>query len=204
MKKIKALLDFIRLSIPKKIEFYYNVIIKLTNNASFSKTDIPLEEVKESVDNLKAAYLATKDGSHTATSAMYDAEEKADTYFRILAAYVNRIAWGNETTILSSGFNTSKQPSSIQKPVIQVFDADNSGSVYIVARAIENAKAYIWQSAKDKLPETEAGWTTVGHSTQSHFQVTNLSVAAKYYFRVAAITPDGTSDFTSAVMKVVI
>jgi hypothetical protein len=58
--------------------------------------------------------------------------------------------------------------------------------------------------AKDKLPETDEEWTIVGHSTHTYFQVTNLTTAAKYYFRVAAITPDGTLDFTAAVMKVVV
>jgi hypothetical protein len=29
-------------------------------------------------------------------------------------------------------------------------------------------------------------------------------VAAKYYFRVAAVTPDGTTDFCAPVLKVVV
>jgi hypothetical protein len=204
MKKAKAILDFIKFSIPEKIAFYYNVIAKLTGNALFTKPDVTLEEAKAAVDGLEAAYLAKKDGGHTATSAMYDAEDNADYYFRIIVAYVNRIAWGNETAILSSGFNLAKQPSSIQKPILSVIDGDNSGSVYLVARAIDKAGSYIWQMAKDKLPDTEEGWTTIGHTTQAYFQITNLTVTARYYFRVAAVTPDGTLDFTAAVMKVVV
>jgi hypothetical protein len=133
------------------------VIDKLTDNAQFTKPDVTLEEAKAAVDGLEAAYLAKKDGGHTATSAMYDAEDNADYYFRIIVAYVNRIAWGNETAILSSGFNLAKQPSSIQKPILSVIDGDNSGSVYLVARAIDKAGSYIWQMAKDKLPDTEEG-----------------------------------------------
>jgi len=205
MRKLKALLDFIQFSISEKITFCYNVIAKLTGNVLFPKPDVTLEEAKAAVEALEAAALATKDGSHTAVSAMYDAEENVDYYFRILVAYVNRIAWGNETAILSSGFHISRQSSSIQKPVLSVVDGDNSGSVYLQARAIDRAGAYIWQMAKDKLPETEEGWTTVGHSTHAYFQVTNLPIATKCYFRVAAITPDGTTlDFTAAVMKVVV
>lgn len=57
--------------------------------------------------------------------------------------------------------------------------------------------------AKDVIPETEAGWISAGHSTQSYFQLSGLMVASKYFFRVAAIKPDGITDFTAPVMKVV-
>ena len=204
MKKVRALLDFIRFSIPVKIAFYYNVIAKLTGSSLFPSPDVSLTEVKAAIDALEASHLASKDGSHTAISAMYDAEENADYMFRLLVAYVNRVANGDETTILSSGFHVSKQPTSIQKPLLSVVDGDNSGCVYLVARAIEKAGAYIWQIAKDKLPETEEEWAIAGHSTQAFFRVSDLTVAGKYYFRVAAVTPTGTLDFTPAVMKVVL
>ncbi len=204
MRRLKALLDFIQFSIPVKIAFYYNVIVKLTGNTKFPNPDVSLTEAKAVIDILEASYLATKDGSHTAVSAMYDAEENADSIFRILVAYVNRMADGNETAILSSGFHISKQPTSIQKPLLSVVDGDNSGCVYLVARAIDKAGAYIWQIAKDKLPQTEEEWATAGHSTQAFFRVSDLTVAGKYYFRVAAVTPAGTLDFTPAVMKVVL
>jgi hypothetical protein len=204
MKTTKALLDFIRFPIAAKITFYNNVIAKLTGNPLFSQPDISLEEAKAATNALEAACLAAKDGNHMAVSAMHDAEEAADPIFRILIAYVNRIARGDETTLLSSGFHVLKQPATFQKPFLAVVNGDNSGSVKLVAKAVARAGAYIWQIAKDKLPETEEGWTTIGHSTGANFQVTNLDVPAKYYFRVAAITPDGTLDFTAAVMKVVV
>ena len=204
MKKFKALLDFIQLSVVGKIAFCRNVITKLTGNITFPTPDVPLTEAKAAVDALDAAYLASKDGSHTAVSAMHDAEEKVDNLFRLLAAYVDRIAAGNETEIMSSGFHVSKQSGTVQKPELSAQDGDNSGNVWLVARAIEKAGAYIWQYAKDALPETEAEWMPAGHSTQSYLQVTGLAVASKYYFRVMAITPTGSTDYTAPVMKVVI
>ncbi|MDD3322818.1 MAG: hypothetical protein PHS59_15375 [Paludibacter sp.] len=134
---------------------------------------------------------------------MHDAEDTADGVFRNLAAYVDRIAVGDETSILSSGFHISKQPASIQKPDIDAQDGDNSGSVWLVARAVDKAGAYLWQYAKDTLPENEADWMDAGISTQSYYELTGLNVACKYFFRVAAITPTGKTDFTSPVMKVV-
>ena len=203
MKKLKVLLDFIQLSVLAKIAFYRNVITKLTGNTLFPTPDEPLTQAKTVVDTLENAFLATKDGSRTAISAMHDAEDVADGVFRNLAAYVDRIAVGNETAILSSGFHISKQPATTQKPDIDAQDGDNSGSVWIVARAVDKAGAYQWQYAKDALPENEADWKDAAISTQSYYELTGLDVACKYYFRVAAITPTGKSDFTSPVMKVV-
>ncbi|MBB3188348.1 hypothetical protein [Microbacter margulisiae] len=204
MKKVKALLDFIQYPIPAKITFYYNVYDKLTGSSLFPEPDVPLPELKTAIDTFNTAYLASKDGSHTAISAMYDAEEVVDHDLRLTAAYVNRIANGDETAILSAGFHTSKQPASIQKPVLAAIDGDNSGAINLVAKAIPKSRAYIWQMAKDKLPETEAGWGIVGYSTQAYLQLTELTVATRYYFRVAAITPTGNTDYTPAVMKLVV
>jgi hypothetical protein len=49
--------------------------------------------------------MDAKDGAHTAVSAMHASEVSIDDIFRVLAAYVNRIAAGDETQILSSGFH---------------------------------------------------------------------------------------------------
>ncbi|MBB3187085.1 hypothetical protein [Microbacter margulisiae] len=204
MKKVRALFDFVKFPVPVKIAFYNNVVEKLTGNTKFPEPDVLLAEAKTKVDKLNTTYLASKDGSHTAISAMYDAEEVVDHDLRLTAAYVNRIANGDETAILSAGFHTSKQPASIQKPVLAAIDGDNSGAINLVAKAIPKSRAYIWQMAKDKLPETEAGWGIVGYSTQAYLQLTELTVATRYYFRVAAITPTGNTDYTPAVMKLVV
>jgi hypothetical protein len=204
MKKLKALLDFIQLSVIAKIAFYRSVLAHLTNNETFPNPDTPLAEANTVVDVFETAYQATLDGSHTAVSAMHDAEDNADALFRILVAYVNRIADGNETQILSSGFHVSKQSGSIQKPELDAQNGDKSGNVWLVARAVDKAGAYIWQFAKDTLPTTDEGWTTAGHSTQSYFQATGLTVGSKYYFRVVAITPAGQSNYTAPVTIIVV
>lgn len=204
MKKLKALLDFIQLSVVSKIAFYRSVLSHLTGNEYFPNPDVALTEVKKAVDEFEAAYQSTIDGSHTAVSAMHDAEEKADGLYRILTAYVNRIADGNETMILSSGFHLSRQPGSVQKPELDAQDGDISGNVWLIARAVEKAGAYIWQLAMGTIPSGNEGWTTCGHSTQSFYQVAGLVPGNKYYFRVMAITPTGQTEYTPPVAKIVV
>ena len=43
-----------------------------------------------------------------------------------------------------------------------------------------------------------------GSSTQASFEISGLAVGSKHYFRVAAITPDGVTDFSAPVLKVVV
>ena len=204
MKRIKVILDFIELSIAEKIVFFRNVLAKLKAGASiFTKPDESLETAGAAVDTLEANSIAAAGGGRAATAAMHASEDAADEIFRVLAAYVDRTAKGDESIIFLSGFNTSKQPTPAQKADLTVVNGLNSGSVKLIAKAVKGAGSYIWQMAKGALPTDESGWTTIGYTTQASNEVTGLDVATKYYFRVAAITNTGTTDFTAAVLKVV-
>ncbi|MFZ4455452.1 MAG: hypothetical protein ACOYOT_04455 [Bacteroidales bacterium] len=204
MKKVKVVVDFIQFSVAAKIVFYRNVIDKLTDNATFPTPDTPLEGANAAVDKLETSYLAAQDGSRTAIAAMHSDEEAADNLFRILAAYVDRVAAGDEVILLGSGFHLSKQPAPATKSALTVADGAHSGSVKLIAKAVDKAGAYLWQYAKDAQPDTDAGWTLAATSTQSTYELSGLSVATKYYFRMAAITPSGQTDYTPAVLKVVV
>jgi len=205
MKRIKVLIDFVKLSVAEKIVFYRNVIAKIKANASvFTKPDEDLDTASTAVDTLEKNSIAASGGGHAATVAMHASEDAADEIFRVLAAYVDRTAKGDESIILSSGFNTSKQPTSAQKPDLTVQNGANSGSVKLVAKAVVKAGSYIWQSAKGSLPVDDNGWTTIGITTQASNDVTGLEVTAIFYFRVAAVTPEGTNDFSAPVMKVIV
>ena len=204
MKKVKVVVDFIQFSAAAKIVFDRNVLDKITNNPNFPTPDTPLTVVKTAVDKFESSYLAAQDGSRTAIAAMHSDEEVVDNHFRILAAYVDRIAAGDEVILLGSGFHLSKQPTPSTKATLTVADGAHSGSVKLIAKAVDKAGAYLWQYAKDAQPDTDAGWTLAATSTQSTYELSGLAVATKYYFRMAAITPSGQTDYTAAVLKVVV
>ena len=199
MRKIYILQDFLGLSVGQKIVFLRNVLVRLTGHPTFTNPDVSLTEAKVKVDNFETASIAAKDGGHTAVSLMHDAEKEVDAYFKKIVIYVDRIADGNETLILSSGFHTTKEPTAFQKVPLAVLDGKNSGSVLLVAKAMDKSGAYIWQISRNMTD-----WTTIGHSTRASFEEPGLTVGEICHFRVAGITPTGTTDFTESVMKVVI
>ena len=202
MKRIKVLLSFIKLSIAIKIAFYRNVVAKLTGNAAFPTTDVPLTEATAVTDALEKAQIAAQDGSHTAIALLHEAETKADSVFRILAANVERVADGDEAVILSTGFEPSSQPEAHQKAALTVLDGSHSGSVKLVAKAMRNAGAYLWQSTKDSLPATEEGWKDMDKSTSATIEKEGFVPGCRYFFRVAMVTPSGITDYTEPVSKI--
>ena len=197
-------MNFVSYPVAEKIVFYHNVIENMTGNDDFSAPDISLVDAKTAVDKLEQSILMAHDGGHIAVAKMHDDEVAADKIFHMLAAYVDRMANGDETKILGSGFHESRQPVYSHKAQLTVNDGANSGCVILIAKAVDKAGSYIWQSAKDVQPETDSGWILAGITTRSHFDISGLVVSAKYYFRVAAITPNGTSDFCPPVSRTVI
>ncbi len=203
MRKPKVTVDFIKFSPVNKASHYHTVIDHMTNNPLYPTPDATLIDAQKVVDALDKAILAAADGSHLAISAMNDAIATADAVFRILAAYVERIALGDETTILSSGFHFSKQPVFANKETLVAKDGSHSGSVLLDTIRVDRGVTYVWQMYKGKLPDNDSDWVQIGITTQTSFEISNLEIATKYYFRVAAVTPDGIQDFCAPVMKVV-
>ena len=203
MKYAKVLLDFIILTLSEKVTFYRNIIAALTNNILFSDLDPSLEDAKTAVDALELSILNAADGSHTAKALMHAQEEATDKTYRKLAAAVDRIADGNEASILSSGFHASKQVAARQKDTLTVKAGKNSGTADLAGKAHDKGKAYIWQSAEEPLPGNEEVWIIIGHSTSASFTVYNLIVGKRYRFRFAAITPDGVTDYCEPVSKII-
>ena len=204
MKKPKPVLDFVQYAISEKISFYHHVNEQLYGNPLFPTPDIPEAEAIAAVDALEAAMQAAKEGGAAAVSAMHDAAERADNIYRNLARYVERIAVGNETSILSSGFHISKQPVIKPKPELAALDGEHSCDVKLVGKAKDRGAAYRWQMSKVSDDGTDGVWVDIGTSTRATFQVSGLEIMKRYKFRYAVVTPDGTSDYCEPVSKIII
>ncbi len=204
MKKNKVALDFVKLSVSLKILFCRSVLLDLTGNVAFQSPDVSLADAKLAVDNLEIAALAADGGSKLATAQMHAKEAIVDTTFHILAAYVERMAIGDEAIIISSGFHCTKQPTPYNKLPLVINDGLLSGTVDAVFKAIETAGSYEVEYAIGELPTTEAGWKSAGKCTRAHLTISGLPVGVKCFFRMNATTPKGTTDFCEPVSKIII
>jgi hypothetical protein len=175
----------------------------MTGNALFVTPDVSLGTAKTVLDELEAAAIAVKDGSRKQIAIRNSKMAQADDLFHSLALYVERIANGDDTTILSSGFDVLEVTHTYSKPELSVKTGDVTSKIKLAVKSIDGAKSYIWQYAKDSQPLNGDGWIVAGYSTKTIYELSDLEHLGKYWFRVAGITANGLSNYTAPVMKVV-
>ena len=145
----KVLLNFTHHSLKTKVSDYHNVIAKLTGNPTFMSPDPTLAEALALLTQLEAAIVSASDGSHTAISALHDYELATDKVFRGLALYVDKIADGDETKILSAGFQANNDRAPRVKVPLLANDGSHSGCVNLISDTHPKGCAYIFRFSKD-------------------------------------------------------
>ncbi len=203
MKILRALIDIVKFPIREKIIASRNIVVKMTANTFYTQPYIPLTEFTLAIDALEAAIIAADDGSQTAKSIMHDKETALDNIIRVYAQYVNQVANGDETKLLSSGFNISRELPPVTKQILSVVDGVHPGEVKFITKAIYAAGVYIWQISMGGLPTSEADWKTVEMTTSASYVMTGLEPGSIIAVRVAAVTPSGTTEFCVPVLKIV-
>ena len=204
MKKDRLVLDFKKLSVPEKVSFGRNVYQSMKDNPHFVTPDILLEALKGYTDTLEQRYVASQSGGKEETMLLHQAEEVWDDALTKQGRYVERIADGDGAIILSAGFNLAKQQGPGQKPEFSVTLGSVSGSVLLRRQAFTSASSYIWQFCEGALPEDESGWTTSKVTSRATVEITGLKSLTRYWFRVAVVTPQGTTAFCSPIMQAVV
>ena len=204
MKRTIGVLDFLKLSVSDKIEFYKYVALQMANTVLFPTLDIPLATINKAVTDFEAAALAAGDGAHSAIAIRNDKELIADNVFRQVLLFVNKFADGNATIITQSGFNISKEPTPISKAEIAVNDGPHSGTAIVVLKAVKGAVAYKIQYRLISANAQVIEWIEVDISTVASCLIENLIPGQKYEFKFASISSVGTTDFCQPISKIVI
>jgi len=204
MKKDKVVYDFIKLTATEKSEFGTNVIQKMTDNPRFPTPDESLENLKAKNDLLQSRSVAALSRGKEATALLHQAIDDWDGTMRKEANYVERIADGDGAVILSAGFNLAKPNTPGQRPEFTAENGTHSGTALLRHIAIDGAKSYIWQYCIGETPANENGWTIGTVTTKASAEITGLTPMTKYWFRVAAVTVDGTTAYCKPILLVVI
>jgi len=205
MKKDRIVLDFVRIPVAQQTEFGKGVISKMKNNPKFPTPDVSIDELEAKNTLLETRSVAALGGGKEATALLHQTQEEWVDNMRKMAKYVDRIADGVDTVILSAGFNLAKQPAPSVRPDFSVELGEKSGSVTIHRQAADGAKSYIWQYCIGETPAvTDAGWVTAQVTSKASVELTGLTPKATYWFRSAVVTTAGTSAYNQPVMQVVI
>src|SRR5665647_2907991 len=100
-------------------------------------------------------------------------------------------------------FNFSRRPIPAKRPEFSAVLGEKSGSVILHCKAIKGAYAYVWQSCKGTLAETEAGWTYADATGKATVTLLDQVPITKYWSRVAAVLAEGTAAYCEPISIVI-
>ena len=169
MKTARVVLGYRGLNPSELITYSSGIYTTLNGNTNFPSA-APFVALLLTVNTaLISAVAAAKPGDKTSTSAMHDAENKTKRHLRVLGALVDFEADGDETKVLSSGFDlktfTPPTPKSFTIKLGKL-----SGSVDMEINSYGSA-AYKWLTSPDPI----GVWTEVALTTVSKVSIGSLT-----------------------------
>lgn len=195
-------------SVPAKIENARHYVTVMTGNPNFTTPSPTLASITTAVNNLETAYNNALGGGKVLTSLMHDKETILDNLVTQLSHYVEGIANGSETIILSAGMNV-KAPTGPRGIIgFLIKKGDQVGELKLSTKS-QAHHAYIWQMVADPLPDETEGidpthtWEQIGVTVKASFVKDELEVGEKYWFRVATVGKDGQNSWSDPLGKMV-
>jgi hypothetical protein len=205
MSKIK--LNLQRLTIPEKTVRAQQIVAALTGNANFTSPQPPLAQTTAAIEELNAAYLAAQTARQEAknrTSLQNQKEEALDSVLGQLASYVESISGGDEAKITSAGMDVrSAQTATGDLPAPEGLSAsagDRDGEIDLSWDKVDRARSYVVERSPD--PPTSTSWQHSAVATKSQATVGGLTSGTKYWFRIAAVGPNGQSPWSNPAPKI--
>ena len=180
----------------------------LTGNANFPTPPITLAAfgtlIATAQTKLTAADTAAQ-ASMQATTEKDNAIGDMAAAANQLAAYVDLMANGDESKILSAGLSVraARSPQSVPDQVqnLSLTAGDNAGELDAQWDPPGNAKSYEVQTSAD--PFSDATWKTTETVTNSKVALLGLPSAAKIWVRVRGINSAGKGAWSDPAVKVV-
>ena len=162
------------------------VYSNLTLNASiFQSPDPDLGTFNGELTKLDTL-IKSKDGSKQKTQAISDQVEVVHGYLKSYITYVNKVAQGDKTIILQSGFDCNNEPVSRGIPdkglIKRIEDGSTAQSAKIYVEALEDADRYKVEMTND----LNSTWTTVlDHGTLNKLEINGMERGKEVFYRVS-------------------
>lgn len=171
------------------VAFAQHIYLMMTGNLNFATPDPTLAKLKTAWEKLQAAIGAAVDGGKAAHQLKREAEDELKLVISQMAAYVFNTAAGDANKILSAGFKVRGQAAPI--PVLgmpqdlRTLPTQFVGLISLKWDRVYGAVNYeVFVNTTD--PTKEEAWTSVGLTSKSRMEVSDLDSAKYYWFRVQA------------------
>jgi hypothetical protein len=205
MAKYVVKLALNRKSVPQKIEFGRLVATSMTLNPNFTTPNPTPAMLNTATDDLEAAYNTAQVGGQLDTATMYEKEAAWDTLVTALGNYVDNIAQGVQTIILSAGMETKRlnTPVGIPARVVNVSATSvASGELLVKWKSVYGARAYLGYIKIEGEDDSE--YQLLIKVTRAKATVTGLTSGTKYVVVIEAIGSAGTGALSDTATSVVL
>ena len=204
----KAKVGFQHDSIAQKIQKTTVILDSIEGNAAFPGAQALVPPLRARLSDL-GAKSQQADASQTATKALFieqgQIESDVDALTAGLCTEVNQEADGNETEILSSGFELARAATAAAVPgPISDFSltrGDHPGVVDGQCHSVKNARAYESRFIVAAMPEGD--WTSGPSFFGSKFEWTGLASGSTVWIEVRASGTAGQGPWSDALSIVV-
>jgi hypothetical protein len=175
----------------------------MLNNPSFPSPNPPLAVFAGHLDELEDAETKAATRAKGA-GAFRDVKAKRvnDDLFH-LRAYVQSIVEAamtpvEATAVIESASMSVRKVNTPSLPEVQAKNAEVSGKVKLVAKAVAPAAVYSWEYTLDP-----SKWSSVPDTMKSRTELSGLTPGSMYYFRFRTFTRTGRQDYSQVVSLLV-
>ncbi|MFU1858115.1 fibronectin type III domain-containing protein [Sphingobacterium sp. NGMCC 1.201703] len=198
--KMKALIGFGKMKDDELVIVCNTIIGAMTGNAKYPTPSPALADIQALLDDFTARLaVARKRGSPEDTAIKDESREPLMVAMQQLSYYVNSVAQGHLSTLLSSGFPTNSTTVTKQVPLkvenIRLSDGRQSGQVKLDFASQKIATIYEYRyRIKTDIP-TEWGDRFTTTSSRGNI-IAPLEVGRFYEVQVRAINTHGVGDWS--------
>jgi len=179
-----------------------SVLAGITNNSYFENPVPTVAQLTAVRDAYKASLLAASTGKYTSIASKQINRLALEDKLNKLGTYINNVARGNDTALVSSNYPLTKQPEPAYLGTferITLKPGSNAGTLECKLTRIKNSKAYTFMISEDPLPE-DSLWRSYT-TTMCSYTFTQLQPGKKYWVKVSVSGTRGQSIQSNAICQ---
>ena len=180
------------------------IVERLTNNPYFPDSEAYITAISEANAAYKQALSQQASMGKEGTLIKRNCRTVLESAMRQGAAYVQLTSGGEDTKIITSGYDVRRKPSPIgplAKPVLQIRPGVNSGTLDLTCTPLTGARSYEFRYALMPISD-DSPWNVVS-STKASLHLTGLSSGKEYAFNAAGVGSSNERVWSKMVMSFV-
>jgi hypothetical protein len=204
VKKIKAVLNFTKLSDADFQVRLYAVHDGMKGNAAYPSPNVDLDKFKADIDSYGTLMTDALDGGTKAKSALRKQRALLEKEVTLLGHYVEATCNNDAAVFDTSGFQqkvtvrTSPQP--LSGASFQYIDRGaNSGQVLLKPTTISGAMSYDVRYAAVGAGGTLGAWTLLTLTSPKVATISGLTPGTSYQFQIRALGKLGYTDYSESM-----